>query len=111
VMAATGTPENDCESYTNVGLLPTLMTCPLRVPLVQDGRVKAIVYEDDSFPFAISVNDKGEFNNEDKENRTNVVFDPSKKIIATQLIEAGTLVGAAQALEANPNDVVMRLKY
>jgi hypothetical protein len=105
VMAATATPKADCESYTNVGLSPSLIACPLRVALVQGSTFK-IIYESDSFPFSIGVTDSGELNNEDKQNYTTIIFDPAKKTLRTELVEGGV-----HKLQPDSSDSSIQLTY
>jgi hypothetical protein len=105
VMAATATPKVDCESYSKVSLSPSLMTCPLRVALVQ-GKDFRVVYETKSFPFSIGVTESGEINSEDKQNYTTVTFDPVNKTLTTMLIEGG-----ARKREGDSSETVIHLNY
>ncbi len=117
VMSATATLDKDCESYANVGLSPSLMTCPLRIVLVQSDRLK-LLYQEDSFAFAIGVDDKGVFDNEDKDNHTEVVFDPEEKTISVALTAKGDPIYSTCVVSStstckyfDPNDSRIKLNY
>jgi len=84
VLSATATPEVDCQSFTGLGLSPNLLACPMRVALVSGGKI-TLIYEDSHFAFSTSVNDQGEFNNEDKANQTAIEFNFADKVIQTKL--------------------------
>lgn len=67
IVSATDEPGNGCQSYTNIGLSPSLMSCPMRVAFVQPNEIK-IIYSSKSFPFSIGVTDEGQFDNENPAN-------------------------------------------
>jgi hypothetical protein len=107
VLSATATPQVDCSSYTNVGLPPSLMTCPMRVALVH-GKDVNVIYSSNSFPFAISVNESGSFDPNDSNNKTLVIFDPTSKTIRTQLFQNGSHI---EEFKPDSDDTTITLKY
>lgn len=107
IVSATNTPTISCQSYTNLGLSPSLMTCPMRVALVQTDETK-IIYRTDAFAFSIGVSDKGTFDNENPESRTSVTFDPVNKVLQTHLVEAGPHV---EGFKSGADDTQIRLEY
>lgn len=107
VVSATDVPGNGCQSYTNIGLSPSLMTCPMRIALVQSKEIK-IIYSSKSFPFSIGVNKEGEFDNENPASRTSVTLDPVKKILRTYLSQAGPHI---EGFALNADNTTIRLEY
>ena len=105
IMAAMATPEKDCTSYTNIGLSPVLMSCPLRVALVKNDADIKVVYSNDSFPFVMEVNEEGEFKDESKANNTQVFFNYANKTLTTKLVENGI------AQKDTRDNTVILLKY
>jgi hypothetical protein len=110
IVSATDTG-NGCQSYTNIGLPSSLMTCPMKVALVHDHEPK-IIYSSDSFAFSIGVDSEGKFENENPENRTAVTFDPVKKMLSTRLFEAGQPANTrVEGFNPNADNSQIYLKY
>ena len=110
ILSATSTPDQDCRSYSNVGLSKNLISCPMRVALVSGDAVK-VIYSEDQFALAdngdtgsskLSTNDKGSIG-------TLITFDPLAHTISSRLS-----LGENQILssdEKNSNDEFIKLNY
>ncbi len=107
IVSATDAPGYDCQSYTNIGLSPSLMTCPMRVALVEPNEIK-IIYSSKSFPFSIGVNEEGQFDNENPENRTLMTLDPVNKILRTHLSQSGPHI---EGFNPDADNTAIRLDY
>jgi hypothetical protein len=106
VLSSTDTPEVGCRTYTAVGLSPSLMTCPVRVALLQNKEAR-VIYSSPAYTFSFSVNADGEFDNDSAEVRTFVTLDPSSKSLYTHAEDASQLLSVAPTA----NDSTIQLKY
>jgi hypothetical protein len=110
VVSATDTGDG-CLSYTNLGLPPSLMTCPMRVALVRNREPK-IIYSSDSFPFSIGVTSDGKFDSTNPQDRPAVTLDPATKILSTRLFEGGQPAGPhIEGFNPRADDSLIHLEY
>jgi hypothetical protein len=77
IVSATSTPSEDCQSFSNLGLSDNLLSCPMKVAIVQSNKLD-VVYDGGNFVFSIGLGPGGAFNNSDTEAQTSITFDPSR---------------------------------
>jgi hypothetical protein len=115
ILSATATPTDDCQSFSNIGLSSNLMTCPMRVALISNDKLRT-VYSDDKFPFSIGLSQGGAFDNSANDNQTSISFDPVSKMLQSKLFSGPQsnpkpLVAIEELTKANPDNRQIKLSY
>jgi hypothetical protein len=115
IVSATSTPSDDCSSFSNVGLPDNLLSCPMKVAIIQ-GNEMDVVYNDNKFVFSIGLGQGGAFDNSDIESQTSITFEPSQKILQSHLfappvpeIKRSYKIDELQTI--NPDNVEIKLSY
>jgi hypothetical protein len=115
IVSATSTPREDCKSFSNLNLSDNLLSCPMKVAIIQSDKLD-IVYDDNNFVFSIGLGPGGAFNNSDTEAQTSITFDPSQKVLQSHLFSAPVAeirrpYKIDELQTTNPDNVEIKLNY
>ena len=115
IVSATSTPSDDCHSFSNVGLSDNLLSCPVKVAIIQENKFD-IVYHDNKFVFSIGLGTGGAFDNSDTASQTSITFAPSQKILQSHLFsspapEMKRSYKIDELQTINPDNVEIKLSY